>query len=165
MVQSSPALKLEWPRSFIFFVIIQWFMEFRGIPVIPPLLSIHAKMCASWVLHKQLKSGRNSVQWCVLGAYVIKWCRNRGGQGGHWPPQYFADQLTLFEPGRADFPHLLLLAPPMFFTFRHHWTDSNILCINTLYRSKRFKSYHSVQPPQLHLAVHMYWLWSKKSIM
>ena len=49
-----------------------------------------------------------------------QWCRNRGGQGGHWPPQYFADQLTLFEPGRADYPHLLLLAPPMFFTFRHH---------------------------------------------
>jgi hypothetical protein len=31
-----------------------------------------------------------------------------------------ADQLTLFQPGRADYPHLLLLAPPMFFTFRHH---------------------------------------------
>ena len=44
-----------------------------------------------------------------------------GGPGGHWPPQYFADQLTLFEPGRADYPHLLLLAPSMFFTFRHHW--------------------------------------------
>ena len=26
------------------------------------------------------------------------------------PPQYFADQLTLLEPGRADFPHLLLLS-------------------------------------------------------
>ena len=49
-----------------------------------------------------------------------QWCRNRGGQGGHWPPQYLADQLTLFQPGRADYPHLLLLAPPMFFTFRHH---------------------------------------------
>ena len=42
------------------------------------------------------------------------------GQGSHWPPQYFADQLTLFEPGRADYPHLLLLAPSMFLTFRHH---------------------------------------------
>ena len=30
-----------------------------------------------------------------------------------------ADQLTLFKPGRADYPHPLLLAPPMFFTFRH----------------------------------------------
>ena len=43
-----------------------------------------------------------------------------GGQGGHWPPQYLADQLTLFEPGGADYPYLLLLAPSMFFTFRHH---------------------------------------------
>ena len=34
--------------------------------------------------------------------------------------QYLSDQLTLFEPGRADYPHLLLLAPQMFFTFRHH---------------------------------------------
>jgi hypothetical protein len=34
-----------------------------------------------------------------------------GEPGGH---QYFADQLTLFEPGRADYPHLLLLAPQCF---------------------------------------------------
>ena len=40
-----------------------------------------------------------------------------GGKQG--APQYLADQLTLFQPGRADYPHLLLLAPPMFFTFRH----------------------------------------------
>ena len=47
-----------------------------------------------------------------------------GGPGGPLaPPPYFADQLTLFEPGRADHPHLLLLAPPMFFTFRHHCYD------------------------------------------
>ena len=57
----------------------------------------------------------------VHNEYILQWCRNRGGQGGHWPPQYFADHLTLFEPGRADYLHLLLLAPPpMFFTFRHH---------------------------------------------
>ena len=43
-----------------------------------------------------------------------------GGQGGHWPPQYFADQLTLFQPWGADSAHPLLVAPPMFFTFRHH---------------------------------------------
>ena len=36
-------------------------------------------------------------------------------------PQYLADQLTLFHLGRADYPHLLLLALPIFFTFRHHW--------------------------------------------
>ena len=37
-----------------------------------------------------------------------------GGPGGPLAPQYFADQLTLFEPGRADYPHLLLLAPRCF---------------------------------------------------
>ena len=26
--------------------------------------------------------------------------------GGPLAPQYLADQLTLFEPGRADYPHL-----------------------------------------------------------
>ena len=52
-----------------------------------------------------------------------------GGAGGAkratGPSQFLADQLTLFQPGRADYPHLLLLAPPMFFTFRHH-------CIGTI---------------------------------
>ena len=45
-----------------------------------------------------------------------QWCRNWGGRGatGH---QYLADQLTKFQRGRADYPHLILLAPPMFFTF------------------------------------------------
>ena len=38
-----------------------------------------------------------------------------GGPGGPWPHQYLADQLTLFEPGRADYPPLLLLAPPNVF--------------------------------------------------
>ena len=46
-----------------------------------------------------------------------------GGARGATGAQYLADQLTLFQPGRADYPHLLLLAPPMFFTFRHHWVD------------------------------------------
>ena len=50
-----------------------------------------------------------------------------GGPGGPLPPtQYLADQLTLFEPGMADYPHLLLLAPSMFFTFRHHSFNPNI---------------------------------------
>ena len=37
-----------------------------------------------------------------------------GGAGGPVAPQYMPDQLTLFEPGRADYPHLLLLAPQSF---------------------------------------------------
>ena len=34
-----------------------------------------------------------------LFLYILQWCRNRWGQGGALPPppQYFADQLTLFE--------------------------------------------------------------------
>ena len=64
---------------------------------------------------QQSKITYNSLRWDTL-----QWCRNRGGQGGHWPPQYLADQLTLLQPGRADYPYLSPLAPPMFFTFRHH---------------------------------------------
>ena len=37
-----------------------------------------------------------------------------GGPGGPLAPQYLADQLTLFQPGRADYPHLFLLAPQCF---------------------------------------------------
>ena len=48
-----------------------------------------------------------------------------GGARGLLAPQYFADQLTPFQPGRADYPQLLLLAPPMFFTFRHHCVGVN----------------------------------------
>ena len=53
--------------------------------------------------------------------------------------QVLADQLTLFQPGRADYPHLLLLAPPKFFTFRHHcphWgvRSNQIICGQTVNR-------------------------------
>ena len=44
-----------------------------------------------------------------------QWCRNRGGQGGHWLPEYFAEQLTLFKPGRADYPNYYYW-PPQFFS-------------------------------------------------
>ena len=47
----------------------------------------------------------------MLTAYCWAVMPEPGGPGG--PPQYLADQLTLFQPGRADYPHLLLLAPPM----------------------------------------------------
>ena len=64
-----------------------------------------------------------------------QWCRNRGGQGGHWPPQYLADQLTLFQRERADYTHLdvinyrflttitittITTGPQKIFTFWHH---------------------------------------------
>ena len=56
---------------------------------------------------------------------TYQWCRNWGGQGGHWPPQYLADQLTLFQPGVGRLCPPLPLAPPKFFTFRHHCTIPN----------------------------------------
>ena len=31
-----------------------------------------------------------------------------GGGATASPPQYLADQLTLFQPGMADYPHLLI---------------------------------------------------------
>ena len=56
---------------------------------------------------------------------VLFCCNHRsdagtGGTGRPLAPQYLGDQLTLFLPGRADYPHLLQLAPPIFFTFPHH---------------------------------------------
>ena len=36
------------------------------------------------------------------------------GPGEPLAPPYLADQLTLFQPRRADYPHLLPLASPMF---------------------------------------------------
>ena len=50
--------------------------------------------------------------------YIMQWCRNREGQGGHWPSQYLAYQLTLFQPGEGRLSPLLLLIPTNFFTFR-----------------------------------------------
>ena len=41
-----------------------------------------------------------------------------GGPGGHVPPHFLADQLTLSQPGGAHSPHLVLRAPPDFQTLR-----------------------------------------------
>ena len=71
--------------------------------------------------------------------FSTQWCRNRGGQGGHWPPQYLADQLTLFRPWGADSAHPLLVAPPIFFTFRHHWYSQ---LLNSKTKSGTSSHYH-----------------------
>ena len=70
-----------------------------------------------------VKKGLFLLKWIHYTRFAQKCCTvmlEPGGQWGHWPPQYLADQFTLFQPGRADHPHLLLLAPPKFFTFWHH---------------------------------------------
>ena len=45
-------------------------------------------------------------------------CQYRWCQGCHWQPQFLADQLTLFQPGRADYSHQLLMVLPNFVTFK-----------------------------------------------
>jgi hypothetical protein len=44
------------------------------------------------------------------------------GVPGYWQPQFSTDQLTLFQPGRADSAPTLILAPPDFHTFLRPWT-------------------------------------------
>ena len=45
--------------------------------------------------------------------------RKRGGRGGgHVSSNFFADQLTLSQPGGAHSLHLVLRAPPYFQTLR-----------------------------------------------
>ena len=50
-------------------------------------------------------------------------CSDAGTQGarggGTAPPQYMADQLTLFQSGEADYPHILLLPRPCQLQLRH----------------------------------------------
>ena len=50
-----------------------------------------------------------------LSCSLTQGCWNRGCQEWHF--QFLADELTLFQPGRADSAHPLLLTPPHFFTF------------------------------------------------
>ena len=51
------------------------------------------------------------------------------GPGEPLAPQYLADQLTLFKPGVGRLCPPLPLAPPKFFTFRHHWSRYVVLNI------------------------------------
>ena len=46
---------------------------------------------------------------------TVQWCRNRGGQGGHWPPQYLVDLLTLFQPGEGRLSPPITTGPPKVF--------------------------------------------------
>ena len=44
-----------------------------------------------------------------------------GVPGGAWYPQILADQLTLPQPGGADYAHLIILAPPDFQILLRPW--------------------------------------------
>ena len=45
----------------------------------------------------------------------LQWCRDWGGQGGHWPSQYLADQLTPFQPGEGRLSPPITTGPPKVF--------------------------------------------------
>jgi hypothetical protein len=47
---------------------------------------------------------------------VLQGCRPWGA-GVPWHPKILADQLTLSQPGVADYAHQKILAPPDFQTF------------------------------------------------
>ena len=90
-----------------------------------------------------------------------------GRPGDHWPSQYLADQLSLFQPGRADYPHLLLLATPMFFTFRHHCNNVKTHAASGVEKSKLVVVFQF--PITIHMVksvcVDYYTLLSNKSII
>ena len=45
--------------------------------------------------------------------YILQGCL-QGGLGGLQPPQYLTDQLTLSQPGGADYAHHSTTSPPGF---------------------------------------------------
>ena len=49
-----------------------------------------------------------------------------GGPGGHVPPHFLADQLTLSLPGGAHYPHQVVRATPDFQTLRRPWNMSQL---------------------------------------
>ena len=58
-------------------------------------------------------NGKRSIYYRIY----MQACRKWGGRGGHVPPPHFlADQLTLFQPGGAHYPHPVLRAPPLRFS-------------------------------------------------
>ena len=67
-----------------------------------------------------------TLNWIIIKMAIlllgIAYDTSDAGTGG---PKYLAIQLTLFQPGWADYPYLLLLAPSKFFTLRHHWIVLN----------------------------------------
>ena len=82
---------------------------------------------SKWCVSKK-KYLTNQLHTCISGLWSMKsfkncqkflyqWYRNWGaGRGGHCPPPIFGrsvNPIPLFW-GKADYPHLLLLAPPIF---------------------------------------------------
>ena len=49
-----------------------------------------------------------------------QWCRNWGGQGGHWLPPIFGRWVNPMSTGEGRLSSPIATGPPTFFTFRHH---------------------------------------------
>jgi hypothetical protein len=49
-------------------------------------------------------------------------------------PQYLADQLTLFQPGKGRLSPLITTGTPKFFHFQFHWRDNSIQKDSTDFR-------------------------------
>ena len=58
---------------------------------------------------------------CIIKVNGHSGLSQAGGPGGHVPPHFLADQLTLSQPGGAHYPHLVLRATPDFQTLRRPW--------------------------------------------
>ena len=52
----------------------------------------------------KIKKDKNHQSWWNYSNTVVP--EPGGAKGATAPPQYLSDQLNLFEPGRADYPHL-----------------------------------------------------------
>ena len=88
---------------------------------------VEASLCyffENWLMKLKFFYLRNTTQ---ILSKQNRTCRNRiqGSQGGHWPPKYLADQLTLFQPGEGRLSHLLLLPPPKKKNHLHHVFNEN----------------------------------------
>ena len=78
---------------------------------------VSKKFSHEFLLHRQFKVFRT----VIAGVSHCQVSHDAGtGVPGPLAPKFLAGQITLFQPGRVHYPHHLLLAPPMFFTFRYH---------------------------------------------
>ena len=81
-----------------------------------------------------------------------------GGQGGYLPPpQYLVDQLTLFQMGRADYPHLM--PPPQVF---HLPASLNIIEFCVLNEEFPFSTYSNQYATSLNTQTYDSQHWSNE---
>jgi hypothetical protein len=89
---------------------------YYGIPILKGLLVIIFTYLLR--LDNQNSNGYLTFEILFLNMYLL--CRPvaSGGAGGHVPPQFLAEQLTLSQPGGQIMPTTVLSALPDFQTLR-----------------------------------------------